>query len=46
MPSMTPSLGFFFHLRARLWGRGGGVLADASLVAATIEARQVEGSAK
>ena len=46
MPSITPSLGFFFHLRARLWGRGGGVLADASLVAATIEARQVEGSAK
>ena len=25
MPSMTPSLGFFFHLRTRLWGRGGGV---------------------
>ena len=28
MPSITPSLGFFFHLRARLWGRGGGVGVD------------------
>ena len=31
MPSMTPSLGFFFHLRVCLWGRGDGV-GDASLV--------------
>ena len=28
MPSITPSLGFFFHLRARLWGRGGGAGVD------------------
>ena len=42
MPSITPSLGFFFHLRARLWGRGGGVGVD-------VEHRwsvTVEGSAK
>ena len=30
MPSITPSLGFFFHLRTRLWGRGGGVGVDDS----------------
>ena len=46
MPSMTPSLGFFFHLRTRLWGRGGGVVGRLVSRAATIEARRVEGSAK
>ena len=46
MPSITPSLGFFFHLRTRLWGRGGGVGGRLVSRAATIEARRVEGSAK
>ena len=35
MPSITPSLGFFFHLRVCLWGRGGGAAAaKASMIEA------------
>ena len=39
MPSMTPSLGFFFHLRTRVfvWGRGD---VAAAVEASMIEARQ------
>ena len=46
MPSITPSLGFFFHLRARcVWGRGGGVGVDAPPHQVKVETRLVRKTA-